>query len=83
MEILNNPETWISLITLTLLEIVLGIDNIIFISILSSKLPQEKQKKARQLGLGLAMITRVLLLLSLSWVMTQMLTWTGAPSTFL
>jgi predicted tellurium resistance membrane protein TerC len=70
MEILNNPETWISLITLTLLEIVLGIDNIIFISILSSKLPQEKQKKARQLGLGLAMITRVLLLLSLSWVMT-------------
>lgn len=70
MEILNNPETWISLITLTLLEIVLGIDNIIFISILSSKLPEEKQKKARQLGLGLAMITRVLLLLSLSWVMT-------------
>lgn len=70
MEILNSPETWISLITLTVLEIVLGIDNIIFISILSSKLPGEKQKKARQLGLGLAMITRVLLLLSLSWVMT-------------
>jgi predicted tellurium resistance membrane protein TerC len=70
MEILSNPETWISLITLTVLEIVLGIDNIIFISILSGKLPQALQKKARQWGLGLAMITRVLLLLSLSWVMT-------------
>jgi predicted tellurium resistance membrane protein TerC len=70
MEILSNPETWISLITLTLLEIVLGIDNIIFISILSGKLPQALQKKARQWGLGLAMITRILLLLSLSWVMT-------------
>jgi predicted tellurium resistance membrane protein TerC len=70
MELLSNPEAWISLVTLTLLEIVLGIDNIIFISILSSKLPQHMQKKARQWGLGLAMITRVLLLLSLSWVMT-------------
>jgi len=70
MELLSNPEAWISLVTLTLLEIVLGIDNIIFISILSSKLPVEVQKKARQWGLGLAMITRVLLLLSLSWVMT-------------
>lgn len=70
MEILSNPETWISLVTLTLLEIVLGIDNIIFISILSSKLPENIQKKARQWGLGLAMITRILLLLSLSWVMT-------------
>jgi predicted tellurium resistance membrane protein TerC len=70
MEILSNPEAWISLVTLTLLEIVLGIDNIIFISILSSKLPQNIQKKARQWGLGLAMITRVLLLLSLSWVMS-------------
>lgn len=70
MELLSNPEAWISLVTLTLLEIVLGIDNIIFISILSSKLPQNIQKKARQWGLGLAMITRVLLLLSLSWVMS-------------
>lgn len=70
MELLSNPEAWISLITLTLLEIVLGIDNIIFISILSSKLPVALQKKARQWGLGLAMITRVLLLLSLSWVMS-------------
>jgi predicted tellurium resistance membrane protein TerC len=70
MEFLSSPEAWISLLTLTLLEIVLGIDNIIFISILSSKLPEHQQKKARQMGLGLAMITRVLLLLSLSWVMS-------------
>jgi predicted tellurium resistance membrane protein TerC len=70
MEFLSSPEAWISLFTLTLLEIVLGIDNIIFISILSGKLPANQQKKGRQLGLGLAMITRVLLLLSLSWVMT-------------
>jgi len=70
MEWLANPEIWISLITLTVLEIVLGIDNIIFISIMASKLPANKQKKARQLGLALAMITLVLLLLSLSWIMT-------------
>jgi predicted tellurium resistance membrane protein TerC len=70
MEWLSNPEIWISLITLTVLEIVLGIDNIIFISIMASKLPAEKQKKARQVGLALAMITRVLLLLSLTWIMT-------------
>lgn len=70
MEFLSSPEAWISLLTLTVLEIVLGIDNIIFISILSGKLPALQQKKARQLGLALAMIMRVLLLLSLSWVMT-------------
>jgi predicted tellurium resistance membrane protein TerC len=70
MEWLANPEIWISLITLTVLEIVLGIDNIIFISIMASKLPANKQKKARQVGLALAMVTRVLLLLSLSWIMT-------------
>ena len=70
MEFLSSPEAWISLLTLTVLEIVLGIDNIIFISILSGKLPAHQQKKGRQLGLGLAMITRILLLLSLTWVMT-------------
>lgn len=70
MEWISNPEIWISLVTLTVLEIVLGIDNIIFISIMASKLPSNKQKKARQLGLALAMITRVLLLLSLTWIMT-------------
>ena len=68
MEWLGNPQIWISLLTLTLLEIVLGIDNIIFISILSGKLPPEQQAKARKLGLGLALITRVLLLLALAWV---------------
>ncbi|MGY0039449.1 TerC family protein [Pedobacter sp. NJ-S-72] len=70
MEFFSTPEAWISLLTLTVLEIVLGIDNIVFISILSGKLPAHQQKKKRQLGLGLAMITRVLLLLSLSWVMS-------------
>ncbi len=69
MEFLSSPEAWISLLTLTVLEIVLGIDNIVFISILAGKLPQEQQKKARQVGLALAMITRVLLLMSLSWIM--------------
>lgn len=70
MDFLANPEIWISLLTLTVLEIVLGIDNIVFISILSSKLPEHQQKKGRQVGLALAMVTRVLLLLSLNWVMS-------------
>jgi predicted tellurium resistance membrane protein TerC len=69
MEWLSNPEIWISLLTLTVLEIVLGIDNIVFISILAGKLPEAQQGKARSLGLALAMITRVLLLLSLNWIM--------------
>ncbi len=69
MEWISSPETWIALVTLTVLEIVLGIDNIIFISILSSKLPHDQQAKARTIGLALATITRVLLLLSLTWVM--------------
>ena len=68
MEWLANPEIWIALITLTVLEIVLGIDNIIFISIVASKLPREQQPRARKLGLFLAMGTRVLLLLTLSWL---------------
>ncbi len=70
MEIWLLPSSYLALATLTLLEIVLGIDNIIFISILSSKLPKEKQISARRLGLILAMGTRILLLLSLSWVMS-------------
>ena len=64
----SDPQIWISLLTLTLLEIVLGIDNIIFISILSGKLPSEQQRKARQVGLGAALVTRVLLLCGLAWV---------------
>lgn len=70
MELLSSPETWVALLTLTILEIVLGIDNIVFISIISDKLPKEKQKRARKTGLALALITRILLLLSLSWVMS-------------
>lgn len=69
MEWLTSPEAWIALVTLTALEIVLGIDNIIFISILVNRLPLQKRHKARILGLGLAMVTRILLLLSLTWVM--------------
>jgi predicted tellurium resistance membrane protein TerC len=65
-----DPQSWIALATLTGLEIVLGIDNIIFISILSGKLPKHMQQKARIIGLGLAMLTRILLLLSLTWLMS-------------
>jgi predicted tellurium resistance membrane protein TerC len=68
MDWLTDPETWIALLTLTTLEVVLGIDNIVFISILSSKLPADQQARGRRVGLGLAMITRILLLLSISWV---------------
>ena len=64
-----DPQVWIALVTLTGLEIVLGIDNIIFISILVSKLPELKQPEARTLGLALAMIMRVILLVSLTWIM--------------
>ena len=68
MEWMSNPESWIALLTLTVLEIVLGIDNIIFISILAGKLPQEQQAKARTVGLGLAMFIRIALLASLAWI---------------
>ncbi|GAB1488314.1 TerC family protein [Opitutaceae bacterium] len=69
MEFLADPQIWISLLTLTALEIVLGIDNVIFISILAGKLPRDQQPKARQLGLMLALVTRILLLMSISWLM--------------
>jgi len=68
MEWITNPEIWIALLTLTALEIVLGIDNIIFISILSEKLPEDQQDRARQVGLLLAMLMRIALLFSLSWL---------------
>lgn len=68
MEWLTTPEAWISLLTLTLLEIVLGIDNIVFISILAGKLPKEQQDKARKAGLALALITRVILLMGIAWM---------------
>jgi predicted tellurium resistance membrane protein TerC len=69
MEWIANPQIWIGLLTLTSLEIVLGIDNIVFISIVAGKLPTEQQDRARRTGLALAMITRILLLLSLTWIM--------------
>ena len=70
MEWITDPQSWIALLTLTALEIVLGIDNIIFISILTGRLPQEQQATARNVGLALAMFMRVALLFSISWVIS-------------
>ena len=69
MELLMDPQVWLALVTLSALEIVLGIDNIIFISIQAGKLPVHQQEKARLLGLGLAMFIRIALLFSLTWLM--------------
>ncbi|MGE8405708.1 MAG: TerC family protein [Pseudomonas sp.] len=69
MEWLTNPEIWVAFFTLTALEIVLGIDNIIMISILVSRMPKHMQQRTRIVGLALAMVTRILLLLSITWVM--------------
>jgi predicted tellurium resistance membrane protein TerC len=69
MDWLTDPQAWVALLTLTVLEIVLGIDNVIFISILAGKLPAQQQSKARTVGLALAMLMRVALLLSLTWIM--------------
>ena len=69
MEWITSPEAWIALTTLTLLEIVLGVDNIIFISILVGRLPEEQRARGRVLGLAVAMGTRILLLLLLTWIM--------------
>jgi predicted tellurium resistance membrane protein TerC len=68
MALLSDPQSWLALLTLTVLEIILGIDNIVVISILSGHLPAERQPLARRLGLSLALISRLLLLLSLSWL---------------
>jgi len=68
VELLTNPETWVALATLTVLEIVLGIDNVIFISILVQRLPTEQRDRARLIGLGLAMGMRIALLLTISWI---------------
>jgi predicted tellurium resistance membrane protein TerC len=68
LDLLLNPDIWVAFLTLLALEIVLGIDNVIFISILADKLPQGQQALARRLGLGMALFTRILLLLSLAWV---------------
>ena len=69
MDLLANPDVWVALVTLTALEIVLGIDNIVFLAILTGKLPAEQQGRARRIGLFLAMFMRILLLLALSWIM--------------
>jgi predicted tellurium resistance membrane protein TerC len=68
MEWIMDSQIWISLITLTALEIILGIDNIVVISLLTSKLPYEHQPNARQIGIGLALVTRILFLLSIAWL---------------
>ena len=68
LELLSNPEAWMAFLTLTALELVLGIDNIIFISILVDKLPAHQKELARKLGLFLAMFMRIALLLTLSWI---------------
>ncbi len=74
-EWLASPEAWVALVTLTALEIVLGIDNIIFISILVGRLPEAQRNFARRIGLGLAMLTRLGLLFSISWVMSLTEPW--------
>jgi predicted tellurium resistance membrane protein TerC len=70
MEWITQPEAWIAFITLVALELVLGVDNVIFISILAGKLPIEQQSRARSVGIAMAVITRILLLLSLSWIVS-------------
>jgi predicted tellurium resistance membrane protein TerC len=70
MEWITQPQAWVALATLTALEVVLGIDNIVFISVLVGRLPKEHRNKARTIGLALAMVTRILLLLTLTWIMT-------------
>jgi len=69
LDLMTQPEIWVSLLTLTAMEIVLGIDNVVFISILTSKLPAAQQPLARQTGLGLALVLRLALLFAISWVM--------------
>lgn len=75
LELLLDPNAWIALLTLTVLEIVLGIDNIIFIALMAARLPEAQRDKARSLGLGVALVTRILLLLSITWVMRLTQPW--------
>lgn len=69
LELFASPQSWIAIATLALLEIVLGIDNLVFIAIITGRLPQESQPKARKIGLGVALATRLVLLFALSWIM--------------
>lgn len=75
LELLSNPETWAALLTLIALEVILGIDNIVFISILVGDLPPDQRQKARQLGLGLALVMRLVLLFSLAWLIGLTAPW--------
>jgi predicted tellurium resistance membrane protein TerC len=75
MELLTSADVWIALVTLLLLEIVLGIDNVVFISILAGRLPEHQRPRARIIGLSLALVTRILLLFSLSWVIGLTAPW--------
>lgn len=70
LHLLSDPDAWISLLTLTVLEIVLGIDNLVFLAILASRLPPAQQPLARRLGLGFALLTRLMLLMMLAWIIT-------------
>jgi len=70
MELITNPNAWVALLTLTFLEIILGIDNIVFLSIVSGKLPTADQPKARRIGLTLAMVFRIILLFGITWVLS-------------
>ena len=75
MEVFFNPSAWIALVTLTFLEIVLGIDNIIFISIATGKLPEEKRKRATKIGMFLAMFMRIVLLMGISILIAMKEAW--------
>src|SRR3954462_6938331 len=68
LDSLSDPQVWVSLLTLTALEIVLGIDNLVFITILAGRLPPGRQNRARQMGLALALLTRLALLGSIAWI---------------
>jgi predicted tellurium resistance membrane protein TerC len=70
LQLMSDPNAWVAFLTLSALEIILGIDNIIFISVIANRLPVEIREKVRQFGLIFALVTRILLLLSLSWVMS-------------
>jgi len=70
IELISNPNAWVALLTLTFLEIILGIDNIVFLSIVSGKLKEQDQPKARRIGLTLAMVFRVILLFGITWVLS-------------
>jgi predicted tellurium resistance membrane protein TerC len=70
MQLLSDPDAWASLLTLTILEIVLGVDNLVFLAILASRLPAHQQPLARRLGLGFALLTRLALLMTLAWIIT-------------